>query len=389
MSRSKSIYTTHLRSGAEDKNFKYTDISHESGTALYVRVLAKCTSEYAFALKDALSNSHLADVITETGPAAKKKTINLYQPESQVELEYTGTISFEWSARFEGHHLQWHKGLLGSIYCSLMRKPDPSIEIAKFTPRSRKSPATFTILDYNIARMDIDDIRGLEIVLLCSIFTFIDISNDDVVSITPNTTPPTPTNQTPSSNTLSITPDFDFEAQVRNTMAMLDQNSFITLHAPESAAVQTAIRVAESAKRRYMKRSGGLRNDDDLYLYVIADDLGNKYTRTSKIYIPPSSLTIHISKSHMAQFEARQQQKGDVAESVDESAIEKAIESSGADAVVSDTVSDTVADTPHHPSQDLDQGPPPLSKSTYSTPTNSRTSFINSLNKLRRGVAKV
>ena len=312
-------------------------------------------------------------------------------------LEYTGTLSFEWSTVFEGHSLQWSKGLLGSIYCSLIRKPDPSIEICKYVPGSKKAPASFTILDYNIARMDIQDIRGLEIVLLCSLFTFIDMHTLDVgpreaidarQSASPPRIPPAPISpsaspkpdlphrqpsmyehprsklQTVDASTLNINPDLDFEGQVRKTIDMLDRNVFITLHAPESAAVQTTIRVAESAKRRYMKRPGGMRDDEDLHLYVITDDL-RKDKRGSKIYVPPSSLTIHISKWHMPELEERQQQKRKM---IDDGCGEE-------DGV-----------------EDFDVAQPPPSKVAYSptTPTtNSRMSFINSLNKLRRGVAKV
>lgn len=410
--RNTSIYTTHLLGGEEDPTFKHTLINHASGSPLYVRRLAKSTSEYAFALrgglycydllpantlKDALSDSHLADVITEAGVGARRKVINLYQPDSEVALEYTGTISFEWTTYFEGHTLQWSKGLLGTIYCSLVRKPDPSIEISKYVPGNKKTPATFTILDYNIARLEINDIRGLEIVLMCSVFTFIDMHNDDVgpgeaaaarESISPPRAPaaaiPTSTSpkpalperqpslyehprsklQTIDANTLNISPDLDFEGQVRKTIDMLDRNVFITLNAPESAAVQTTIRVAESAKRRYMKRPGGMRDDEDLHLYVITDDL-RKDKRNSKVYVPPSTLTIHISKWHMPELEERQQQK------------RKMIDNSSGEET--------------EPVDDFDVAPPHPSKTAYSptTPTNPRMSFINSLNKLRRGAAKV
>lgn len=167
--------------------------------------------------------------------------------------------------------------------------------------------------------------------------------------------------QTIDANTLNISPDLDFEGQVRKTLNMLDGNVFVTLHAPESAAVQTAIRVAESAKRRYMKRPGGMRDDEDLHLYVITDDL-LKDRRVSKVYVPPSTLTIHISKWHMPELEEKQQQK------------RKMMEDS-ADDVESDPIDNTMRVSRVAPSP--------------TTPTNPRMSFINSLNKLRRGVGKV
>ncbi|TIB70319.1 hypothetical protein E3Q08_00019 [Wallemia mellicola] len=387
--RNISIFTTEFINGEDDARFRKTLINHSSGSPLYVRSLLKDSSEYAFALRDALSDSHLADVITEAGVSAKKKTINLYQPDSEVGLEYTGTLSFEWTTYFEGHTLQWSKGLLGSIYCSLIRKPDPSVEVCKYVPGNKKSPPTFTILDYNLARFELEDIRGLEIVLLCSVFTFLDMQNQEVGPGEPAKDEPMMTSAVPISaapagpalpdrqpslyehprsklqtidaNTLNISPDLDFEGQVRKTLNMLDGNVFVTLHAPESAAVQTAIRVAESAKRRYMKRPGGMRDDEDLHLYVITDDL-LKDRRVSKVYVPPSTLTIHISKWHMPELEEKQQQK------------RKMMEDS-ADDIESDPIENTTRVSRVVPSP--------------TTPTNPRMSFINSLNKLRRGVGKV
>ena len=128
---------------------------------------------------DALSDSQLSDVISSDGLNSKKKIIRLHQPLTEIKLEYTGIINFEWTFLFEDQKFQWSEGLLGSYYCSLNRKPDPSVEICKFIPNSKSKFPVFSILDYNLARFDIKDIRGLEIILFTSLFTFLDMANED------------------------------------------------------------------------------------------------------------------------------------------------------------------------------------------------------------------
>ena len=144
---------------------------------------------------------------------------------------------------------------------------------------------------------------------------------------------------------------------------MLDKNVFVTLHAPEGVAVQSTITVAESAKRRYMKRSKELRDDEDLYLYVVSPD-GNEFKeskkRSSKNYVPPSSLTIHLSKWPMPESDPRQPNK-----------------------------SDSITPPNNTSPATSTQSPPNFSPISTTSSKDYRTSFINSLNKLRRGVAKV
>ena len=99
------------------------------------------------------------------------------------------------------HQFEWRRE-----ECYLDRKPDPQVLVAitKDQP-GRLKTTSVQILDYNLNRFDIDDRKGLEIVLLTALLTFQD-SNDTyhtpaapessiisrVTASLPGATPPVP-----------------------------------------------------------------------------------------------------------------------------------------------------------------------------------------------------
>jgi len=112
---------------------------------------------------------------TATAPSAssKIKFLELCNPTKTVELKYTGTLSFRWSFKWEEHDFEGKRE-----ECYMLRKPDPPVLVAVTKePPGRLKTTSVQILDYNLQRFDIDDRKGLEIVILTALMTFQD-AND-------------------------------------------------------------------------------------------------------------------------------------------------------------------------------------------------------------------
>lgn len=157
------------------------DLIDPSGTAHYKKHRVPGPM-YKMDVYDPLSEGLLA---TATAPSAssKHKTIQLHNPEMVVELKYTGTISFKWRFKWEDHEFEWKRE-----ECYILRKPDPAVLVAVTKePPGKIKTSTVQILDYNLNRFDIQDRKGLEIVLLTALLTFQD-TND--AYHTPAVTPP-------------------------------------------------------------------------------------------------------------------------------------------------------------------------------------------------------
>ena len=144
---------------------------------------------------------------TAPNPVSRQKTLELFNPSIIVELKDVGKVSFRWSFKWEeyasllvlhisrpnapsSHDFEWKKD-----ECFMIRKPDPPVLVAVASePPSRIRNGTVQILDYNLnryarsrssphnvalnwfRRFDIEDRKGLEIVLLTALFTFSDLN---------------------------------------------------------------------------------------------------------------------------------------------------------------------------------------------------------------------
>lgn len=167
---------------------------------------------------DPLSQSLLA---TATAPSAtsKHKTIELHNPSKIVELKFTGTLTFKWRFQWEEcvhpfivdmtllnvtarHEFEWKRE-----ECFIIRKPDPAVLVAITKEAAgRLKTSTVQILDYNLKRyavhfsrkpdivnmpyirFDVQDRKGLEIVILTALLTFQD-TNDAYHTPSPNPPP--------------------------------------------------------------------------------------------------------------------------------------------------------------------------------------------------------
>ncbi|KAG6370928.1 hypothetical protein JVT61DRAFT_10775 [Boletus reticuloceps] len=116
-------------------------------------------------------------VASATAPSAtsKHKTLELYNPSKVVELRYTGTLTFQWSFKWETHEFEWK-----CEECFIIRKPDPPVLVAVTKePPGRIRTSSVQILDYNLNRYVpwFEDRKGLEIVILMALMTFQDASD--------------------------------------------------------------------------------------------------------------------------------------------------------------------------------------------------------------------
>ncbi|KAF8868357.1 hypothetical protein CPB85DRAFT_1263337, partial [Mucidula mucida] len=102
----------------------------------------------------------------------QKKILELCNPSSTVELKYTGTLSFRWGFKWEEHDFEWKRE-----ECYMIRKPDPPVLVAITKEPAGDSRPVLSKSSYNLNRFEIEDRKGLEIVLLTALLTFQD-AND-------------------------------------------------------------------------------------------------------------------------------------------------------------------------------------------------------------------
>ncbi|KAF8757637.1 hypothetical protein RHS01_03256 [Rhizoctonia solani] len=121
---------------------------------------------------DHLSDSLLATV-TAPNATSKSKSIELHNPTIVVELNFTGRLSFKWNFVWEEHEFEWKKE-----ECYILRKPDPPVLIAVTEPEKKNKKGIVQFLDYNLSRFDISDKKGLEVLLIASLLSFQDQSEE-------------------------------------------------------------------------------------------------------------------------------------------------------------------------------------------------------------------
>ncbi|KAJ2973517.1 hypothetical protein NUW54_g12050 [Trametes sanguinea] len=272
-----------------------------------------------------LSESVLATV-TAPSPTSKHKTIQLHNPDLIVELKYTGTIHFKWGFKWEEHDFEWRRE-----ECYILRKPDPAVLVAiTKEPPGRLQTRSVQILDYNLNRFDIDDRKGLEIVILTALLTFQDLNetyhtprSDTSPTTSPSESaanlataasptglasrlglsrqpskllsPPSPPEVPPrpaprtgvervaelhtirtaqgegDANEVEVSEECDVQDYALYAERLLKDEAmlFITVRSATAAQVPKVLRVVEETKR--LRHKSGIAEDEDLYQYVIYD----------------------------------------------------------------------------------------------------------------------
>ncbi|KAJ7188528.1 hypothetical protein C8R46DRAFT_1054967 [Mycena filopes] len=294
---------------------------------------------YKTEVYDPLSEALL---IVATAPSAtsKIKFLELLNPSKTVELRYTGTLSFRWSFKWEEHEFEWKRE-----ECYLLRKPDPPVLVAVTKePPGRLKTTSVQILDYNLNRFDVEDRKGLEIVILTALLTFQD-SNDvhhtpepssssiprrgsgnNNIPTSPSTSPaPAPPPRPPKKlgidriaeiqalrgqfNEVTVEEEGSVEDYAEYCANLFqDDMLFVTVLSAGADQVPKVLQVVEQTKR--IRHKAGL--EEELHQYVLYDTQAHKgpkrinlddEDKAKKKYTPPESLTVHLSKIAMPELQ--------------------------------------------------------------------------------------
>ncbi|CAG8537587.1 10003_t:CDS:2, partial [Cetraspora pellucida] len=176
-----------------DNQNKYELVKKETKGVVEIKHLAtnevthkkfrqKVPGGYCAKLIDPITEVLLAEIKGDSSKA-KLKNILLYQPDDNIELKDSGMFSFEHKFRWENEKFVWKRHAFSKeLECKMMQPGnEPNMCIALYQPKN-KNVGTVNIMSDNMNRLNIQDRRGLEYVLLMSILSFLDKSEDDSIS---------------------------------------------------------------------------------------------------------------------------------------------------------------------------------------------------------------
>ncbi|KAJ3891237.1 hypothetical protein GG344DRAFT_25059, partial [Lentinula edodes] len=194
MTLDQNLFTLQIKPSPTDPTL--VDLADPSGNVFYRKERSTGVG-YNVSLYDFITQSVLVTA-TAPSPTGKVKIIELQNPSVPVEFKASGTFSVKWAFSWKGHEFEWKR----EEECYIIRKPDPPVLIAITTRKesNRIQSATVQILDYNLDRFEIEDRKGLELVILTAILTFLDSADvnfpsmmvNDERSPVPGVIPPPP-----------------------------------------------------------------------------------------------------------------------------------------------------------------------------------------------------
>ncbi|KAI0793634.1 hypothetical protein C8Q74DRAFT_1215186 [Fomes fomentarius] len=350
MSLDQGLFSLNVTQRPDDRNI--VDLIDSKGVPQYTKRRLPGT-EYTIELYDSLSEGLLATV-TAPNATSKHKTLQLHNPDSIVELKYTGTITFKWGFKWEEHEFEWKRE-----ECYIIRKPDPAVLIASTKePPGKLQTRAVQLLYYNINRFDIHDLKGLEIVILTALLTFSDLNEtyhgpatippagaaSTSAPSAPNGPPPAlPPKPEPrkgvdrvaemhavcaaqgegEANEIMVWEECDIDDYAQYAERLLNDEAmlFVSIRSASAAQVPKVLRVVEETKR--LRHKSGIEQDEELHQYVIYDtdkstqrkgprrinlddpDPKKGAGKDKEKYAPPSSLTVHLSKIDMPELRPR------------------------------------------------------------------------------------
>ncbi|QRV88898.1 hypothetical protein RhiJN_16916 [Ceratobasidium sp. AG-Ba] len=336
----KNLFTLTIENSKEETGA--IDLYDSDGVAVYRRRWGDSKEgSYAVNIFDPLSDSLLATV-TAANATSKNKVIELHNPTIKIELNFTGRLSFKWEFKWEDHEFEWKKD-----ECYLLRKPDPPVLIAVSESEKKNKKAIVQFLDYNLSRFDVEDRRGLEVVLVASLLSFQDQSDEyrtrtaaadaasgglraysrqSSTSGSSPALPPKPgeamvvklqSSHKHEPNEIVVGSEGAIDEYVDLACNLLQDDSmmFIMIRALDAAQVQRVVQIAEETKRTRRRA----RYEEDLHQYlryedekvqapkgpkvIKLDESPSKESSSSrKAYAPPQTLTIHLSKIPMPEL---------------------------------------------------------------------------------------
>ena len=160
---------------------------------LYIKRRLRHPHKYVITLVDRTTAGVIYGELSCEGPLKKNRglSVTLHQPELNLAIiPNEGKLRrWDWTFDWEDRRFRWTKNQPFSkdITCHyLPSKYDAPIAVCLFeynnTLANRSSTApSMTLLDYNINRIEISDVKGLEVVLILSVSAFLDLLIGDVL----------------------------------------------------------------------------------------------------------------------------------------------------------------------------------------------------------------
>ncbi|KAF9018626.1 hypothetical protein BDZ89DRAFT_1073763 [Hymenopellis radicata] len=306
MSLDQNLFTLIVTPSKDDPNV--IDLVDPNGVVHYRKQRITVAPLYTIEMYGEFMSESLLVTATAPSPTSKTKILELCNPSSTVELKYTGTLSFRWGFKWEDHDFEWKRE-----ECYMIRKPDPPVLVALTKePAGRLKTSTVQILDYNLNRFEIEDRKGLEIVILTALLTFQDAN--EAHHSTPKDESPTPAHRIAELQALrgefnEVTVEQEGEvadyAQYCWNLLQDDAMLFVTVRSDSAEEVPKVLQTVEETKR--IRHKAGL--DNDLHQYVLHDTLPSKGPRRINLdneekYSTPKSLVVHLSKIPMPEAAA-------------------------------------------------------------------------------------
>lgn len=167
-------------------------------TPIYTRVRATNHTQYSTILLDGLVNDCLLASISQPYTNRRKKQMQLYRPDAELELEKrTKTFQQAWLFHFgdaASQHVEefsWKReggpsrgsSTQSAYVCEVIRRPDPNVLAAQYRPPAAKGkPGTLQLMDYNLDRLDLQDKKGLEVALVMTLSALLDQEYDERIA---------------------------------------------------------------------------------------------------------------------------------------------------------------------------------------------------------------
>ncbi|KAK4511805.1 uncharacterized protein ATC70_003804 [Mucor velutinosus] len=175
---------THYVLSSHPRNRAIIDVKDKkSGELRFIKIRHRLSKFYAVSLVDPVTFEVWAEIQVKSA-AARIKPIILHLDNKQdttVELKDTSRIGFEWTFAWEGEKYRWvrESRMSNSLECRAIRKTG-DICVAQYLPRMLKDEyfGIFSLLGYNMLRCNLTKSRELELILLMSLMTVLDKSND-------------------------------------------------------------------------------------------------------------------------------------------------------------------------------------------------------------------
>jgi hypothetical protein len=166
----------------QDRNIVIIAQDDRSESSYYkrrIRTAAKSdTDSYCIELLDPFSQAVYGKITAPVLYGASEVSMQLLFPDLPIKLASTGKLRFEWQFQYESQVFRIRKdnvlapspsSMTLEWHASKAQKYDPSIAVCHLSFRSRIPK--LTMLDYNIERIGIKDLKGFEVcTLLCVLF---------------------------------------------------------------------------------------------------------------------------------------------------------------------------------------------------------------------------